>query len=392
MICRMMATVLLLVTITLPAAGQGSDSGPIYIGLDAEFGRKTSTADDAIKQGMLIAINEINSKGGVLGGRKLALKETDNRSVPARGIQNVKELAEMPDVVAMFCGRFSTVVIETIDNVHKYGIPLLDPWAASDKIVDNGHEPNHVFRLSLRDSWAAPAMLSYAKQRGFRNIGLLVPNISWGRGNNEILKKLIPAYGMKRTGTQWFNYGDTTLVDKYLALKRSGADVIIIVTNETEGAVLVKELATLPKKDRLPLISHWSITGSDFPTLTGSALYSIDLAVVQTYSFIGAKGKKVAYVLAEAKKQFGKQTVAEIVSPVGLAHAYDLTHILALAITKAGTTDRQAVRSALEKVTNYDGLIKFYKQPFTETRHEALTENDVFMARYAKDGTIVRIR
>jgi branched-chain amino acid transport system substrate-binding protein len=388
----MMATVLLLVTITIPAACQGSDSGPIYIGLDAEFGRKTGTADDAIKQGMLIAINEINLKGGLLGGRKLALKETDNRSVPARGIQNVKELAEMPDVVALFCGRFSTVVIETIDNVHKYGIPLLDPWAASDKIVDNGHTPNYVFRLSLRDSWAAPAMLSYAKSRGFRNIGLLIPNISWGRGNNEILNKTIPTYGMKNAGTQWYNYGETTLVDKYLALKKSGAEVVVFVGSETEGAVLAKEVAALPKKDRLPLISHWSITGSDFPALTGSALQSIDLAVVQTYSFIDAKGKKVGQVLAAAKNQFGKKSVAEIVSPVGLAHAYDLTHILALAITKAGTTDRQAVRNALEKVTNYDGLIKFYKQPFTENRHEALTQDDVFMARYAKDGTIVRIR
>ena len=389
---RMMGVLLLLITIAMPALCQGRDAEQIYIGLDAEFGRKTGTADDAIKQGILIAIDEINSKGGLLGGRKLALVETDNRSVPARGIQNTKELADNPRVVAMFCGRFSTVVSETIGTIHRYGIPLLNPWAASDKIVDNGHKPNYVFRLSLRDSWAVPAMLAYARQREFKEIGLLIPNISWGRGNHEILKKMIPAQGMKIAGTQWFNYGDRTLVDKYLALKKAGADAIIFVSSETEGSVLVKEVASLPEKDRLPLISHWSITGSDFPTLTGPALHAIDLAVVQTYSFIGAKGTKLTTVLAEARKLFGKKSAADIVSPVGLAHAYDLTQILALAITKAGTTDRQAVRTALERVTNYDGLIKFYRQPFTEARHEALSQDDVFMARYAKDGTIVRIR
>lgn len=74
-----------------------------------------------------------------------------------------------------------------------------------------------------------------------------------------------------------------------------------------------------------------------------------------------------------------------------LAHAYDLTHILARAIDRAGSTDRAAVRAALEQVRNYDGLIKHYPQPFTPTRHEALSPQEVFMARYASDGSIVRI-
>ena len=378
--------------VMVPVFSWGAPGGPVYIGLDAEFGRATSTADDAIKQGILIAIDEINRTGGVLGGLKLALIEKDNRSVPARAAQNTKELAENRNVVAMFCGRFSTVVIETIETVHKLGIPLLDPWASSDRLVDNGHTPNYVFRLSLRDSWAVPAMLTYAKSRGYKNIGVFVPNVSWGRGNFELLKKLVPAYGMRIAETQWFNYGETSFLDKYLRLKRSGADAIIIATSETEGALLIKEIASLPKRERLPLISHWSITGSDFPALTGPELHQVDLAVVQTYSFFDTKRKAAAKVLEGARRLFGKSSANEILSPVGLAHAYDLTHILACAIDLAGTTDRKAVRTALEKVTNYDGLIKFYKQPFSVTRHDALSQDEVFMARYATNGTLVRIK
>jgi branched-chain amino acid transport system substrate-binding protein len=374
------------------AAVWGAEKNQVLVALDAEFGRGTSTADDAIKQGILIAIDEINSSGGVLGGRKLALIETDNRSIPARGIENTRKIAENPEVVALFCGRFSTVVIETIETVHKYGIPLLDPWAASDKIVDNGRKPNYVFRLSLKDSWAVPEMLSYAKQRGFKDIGILVPNVAWGRGNFELLNKMAPGLGLKIKAAQWFNYGDKSLIDKYLALRKSGADAIVIVTPETEGALLIKEIAALPVKERLPLISHWSITGSDFPSMTGPALQKVDMAIVQTYSFIGASGKKVQPVLNAANRMFGKKSVAEIISPVGLAHAYDLTHLLARAINKAGSTDRRAVRDSLEQLGTYEGLIKTYVRPFSPTRHEALSREDVFMVRYASDGTLQRIR
>jgi branched-chain amino acid transport system substrate-binding protein len=284
------------------------------------------------------------------------------------------------------------VVIETIDTVHKYGIPLLNPWAAGDKIVDNGKNPNYVFRLSLKDSWAVPAMLSHAKKRGFTDIGVLVPNVAWGRGNFEILKKMVPEQGMKIVDTQWFNYGDKGFMDKYQSMKKAGAKAVIIVTPETEGAILIKEMATLPARDRLPLISHWSITGSDFPALAGPSLKKVDLAVVQTYSFIGASGKKAAQVVNAARRLFGKKSVAEIVSPVGLAHGYDLTHLLARAINKAGSTDRKAVRDALEQLEPYKGLIKTYNRPFTPSRHEALSREDVFMARYAADGTLQRIR
>ena len=87
----------------LPFSGQAGN-GKVYIGLNAEGSHPTSTSDDAIKQGLLVAIDEINRAGGVLGGRKLELVEKDNRSVPARAVQNNRELAAMPDLVAVLGG------------------------------------------------------------------------------------------------------------------------------------------------------------------------------------------------------------------------------------------------------------------------------------------------
>ena len=103
-------------------------AGPVYIGLDAEFGHKTSTSGQAIEQGIQIAIDEINAAGGVLGGRKLELVTRDNRSVTAIGVDNLRELSKIPDLVAVFGGKFSAVYIECIPVAHELGIPLMDPW------------------------------------------------------------------------------------------------------------------------------------------------------------------------------------------------------------------------------------------------------------------------
>ena len=160
-----------------------SDKPPVYIGLDAEFGYKGSTSAEAIERGIMIAIEEINQHGGVLHGRPLELLKRTNHSVPARSTQNIEELASNPDLAAVFCGRFSPTVLDSLPTIHRLQIPMLDPWAAADGITDNEYQPNFVFRLSLRDSWAMQVMIPYAGSNNAYRLGLLLLNTSWGRSN-----------------------------------------------------------------------------------------------------------------------------------------------------------------------------------------------------------------
>ena len=62
------------------------------IGVDAEFMDPNSTADDAVLFGARAAVDDLNARGGVLGGRPLQLVTSDNRSVPARGVANLERL------------------------------------------------------------------------------------------------------------------------------------------------------------------------------------------------------------------------------------------------------------------------------------------------------------
>jgi branched-chain amino acid transport system substrate-binding protein len=381
----LLALVVAAVVSAAPPAGR-----PVVIGLDLEYGHATSTSDDAITRGALLAVDEINRAGGVLGGRPLELVERDNRSNPARGVEDLRELAAVPELVAVMGGKFSPVFIRQLPVAHELGVVLLDPWASADPIVDNGRSPSFVFRLSLRDDWAMAALLGQARRRGLGRVGLLLSNTAWGRSSEVAAREWAAHHpGVALVGPEWFNWGDETLLPRYQALRAAGAQSVLLVANEGEGSTLVREVARLPAAERLPILAHAGITGGDFAALCGPALRHVDLSVVQSFSFFRTRSPRAAGVLEAARRRFRLAGPEAITSPAGLAQAYDLVHILARAVDLAGTTDRSRVRDALEKVRFGDGLVRRYGQPFTATRHEALSPEDLFLARWDARGVLV---
>jgi len=334
----------------------------------------------------------VNAGGGVLGGRPLQAVVLPNRAVPARGIENIRTFAARKDAVAVFCGKFSPVVLEEIPVLHELEMPLLDPWAAADAIVDNGRHPSFVFRLSLRDGWAMHTMMDYAASRGLERVALLLPNTAWGRSNAAGADAYARAHPVPRiVSTRWFNWGVESLAEDYEAFRAAAAQAVIFVTNEGPGALLVREMAALPPEKRMPIIAHHGVAGGDLVTLSGPSLGKVDLTAVQFFTFVGDTRPQARALLAAVEKRYGVLDAGHVLSAGGLAAAYDLTHLLARAIQKAGTTDRKAVRKALEELREYDGAVKRLPRPFTPERHEGLSEEDLFMARFTPDGALVRI-
>jgi branched-chain amino acid transport system substrate-binding protein len=375
-------------TLLLGGLAQAGPPQPVLLGIDGEFGLDNSTSAQAVELGMRTAIAEINADGGVLHGRPLQLVIKDHRSIPARGIRNIQEFAKMPGLVAVFGGRFSPVVIEELPTLKATRMLFMAPWSSADDIIDNDMRPNYVYRLSLRDSLAMPKLLATAKRRRLARVGLLLTNTSWGRSNAAAAERTLPS-GMKVVGTSWYNWRDTTLVDKYRQLRAAGAQAIVLVANDDEAAVLVREVAALPKEQRIPILSHWGVTGGEFIKQAGPALQQVDFSVIQTFNFYQADPARVRRFLASAARVSTLRRIDDIQGAVGVAHAYDLTHILARAIDLAGSTDRRSVRDALERVGSYRGLVMDYAPPFTPARHEALGPEQLLMARYRADGVLV---
>jgi branched-chain amino acid transport system substrate-binding protein len=372
---------------------QAAEPKPVLLGIDGEFGLDNSTSAQAVELGMRAAMAEINAAGGVLHGRPLALVTKDHRSIPARGIRNIQEFAAMPDLVAVFGGRFSPVVIEELPTLRQTGTLFMAVWSSADAIVDNEMQPNYVYRLSLRDALAMPRLMASAHKRRLDRVGLLLTNTSWGRSNAKAAERALEGQpAMKIVGTSWYNWRDTSLVDNYQHLRAAGAQAIILVANDDEAAILVREVAQLPKEQRIPILSHWGVTGGEFTAQAGPALQEVDFTVIQTFSFFKADQARVKRFLTSTARVSAVRRIEDVKGPVGAAHAYDLTHLLAQAIERAGSTDRKAVRDALEKLGPWRGLVRNYAPAFTPARHEALDAGDLLMARYRADGVLVPAR
>lgn len=386
---RAVSLVLFLCALSSTAAAEIKP--PIVIAVSAEYGLKGSHAAQSIEQGIRAAAEEINTAGGLLDGRKIEVMQRDDRGSPARAVDHLLELAKNPDVVAVFCGRFSPVALEMAPFANQQQILLLDPWAAADSITQNSGVPNYVFRLSLTDTWALDAMLQHALKRKLNRVAAFLPNTSWGRSSAAAIETFASKNPRLRHINYWYNWGDTQFADQLARARADGMQALIMVANETEGSVIVKQMAALPPEKRVPIIAHWGIAAGNFAGMVGEDLAKVDLAVAQTFTFANAASARAKPVM-EAYRKRHAVPADSMLAQAGFAHAYDLTHLLAKAITLAGNTHRPDIRAALERLPAHVGLVKNYKRPFTPSNHEALDRKQLFMGRFIANGTLVPAR
>ncbi len=375
-----------LVVFARPALAQSKD--PIKIGLAAAVSGGSAASGEAIKRGIQIAMDEINAKGGLLGGRKLELVIRDDEGDPAKGVKIARELVEREKAVVVFGGLHTTVALAEVPVWTELKHPYMAPWAAGTEIAQNTQKPNYVFRVSANDDYADKFLVRYATEVLKKaKPGLLLENTAWGQSNEVGLNKWLGQKGIKPVGIEKFNWGDPDMSPQLLRLKNAGADHIIMVANAPEGAQVVKSRAKIGWE--IPMVAHWGISGGRFAELTGDL--SDGVAFLQTYSFFGKQNERGQALLKALKDKYGVKGPEEVIAPVGTANAYDGMHLVALAIAQAGSDDGAMVRDALENLkADYEGLIKNYKRPFTPEQHDALTDADYIMVVW-KGGKIVPV-
>jgi branched-chain amino acid transport system substrate-binding protein len=369
-----------------PDAAPAQSKEPVKIGLAAAVSGGSAASGEAIKRGIQIAMDEINAKGGVLGGRKLELVIRDDDGNPAKGVTIARELVEREKAVVVFGGLHTTVALAQVGVWHELRTPYMGAWAAGTNITRNGQTPNYAFRASANDDYADKFLSRYTVDVLKRSKpGLMLENTAWGQSNEAGLAKWLGEKGVKPVGIEKFNWGDPDMSPQLLRLKSAGADHVVLVANAPEGAQVVRSRAKIGWET--PMVSHWGISGGRFAELTGEL--SEGVAFLQTYSFFGKQNERGQAVLRALKDKYGVKGPEEIVAPVGTANAYDGMHLVALAIEQAGGTEGPKIRDALENLkTEYKGLIKAYKRPFTPEQHDALTDEDYIMVVW-KAGKIV---
>ncbi|WP_202941123.1 MULTISPECIES: ABC transporter substrate-binding protein [Alteromonas] len=362
---------------------------PLVVGIDADLSAVAVEGGKAISRGVELAVDEINAAGGILG-RKIRIIAKDHRGNPSRGVFNIEQFAKMPNVLAVVGGVHTPVVLAEIDIIHTENMLMLVPWAAGTAIVDNGYEPNNVFRVSVRDAEAASVLIDHAKQKGLSNVALVLERTAWGRSNLESLNQAANASGVTITSIHWINWQQKDFSEDIAAIKSGDAEGIILVTNVPEGVVVVDEMAK-QNVASLPVISHWGIASGQFISALANPTAGYDISVLQTFHFSHQKNRKAKQLLDAYYGKYGLIDIHAIGGVTGLAHAYDLIHLLAAAADKAGSIETDKLRQGLESLENIEGAVKNYDVPFTAKRHDALWSKDYFMTKYNEKGHLVTV-
>ena len=382
----LLSSAIALAAATLSGAALAADT--IKIGLVTALSGQSALAGEAITRGMQLAIDEVNAKGGLLGGRKLELVRRDDEANPAKGVVAARELIFKEKVAVLFGGLDTPVSMAIVPLANQEKVPFMGPWAAGTGITRNSGNPNFAFRVSAMDEIVDVAMLQYA-QKNFKTAkpGLILVNNPWGESNEKGIVAAMAAKGGKPVGVEKFEANDVDVVPQLGRLKAAGADVLLMVGNVGPSAQVVKSLDRMGWK--VPVVSHWGPAGGRFTELAGPNAKNVHF--VQTYSFFGAQTPVSTRVVTDLKAKYSDIKGPDDITPaVGVANAYDATQLAALAIAKAGSTKGDAIREGFYKIDRYEGLIKTYVKPFSPTAHDALSENDYVWAQFI-DNRIVPV-
>ena len=297
-----------------------------------------------------------------------------------------------------------------LDLIQNNEILLLDPWAAAGPITRRTDRTgkNWVFRLSVDDTKAGEVLVKYAiDQEKYKKPALLLENTGWGKSNQKTISSALSKRNIEPISIVYFDWklGKAGASEIISDIYQAGADVVFLVANAPEGKTIMSAMSERNSDERLPIRSHWGITGGElFKSLGENVITNLlDLKFLQTsFSFIDTSIQKHAHDVFNNLMKIDPtiKDFEDLKAPVGFIHAYDLTKLLMVAIESVewkgkSVQNRAKVRDALENIlAPVKGLIKVYEKPFekfseqNQDAHEALSENDMKMAKYLKSGAI----
>lgn len=365
----------------------------------------TKSSGNSMEQGIRTALAQYGNK---VGDYQVQLITLNHRGSTPRSDRHLQQYLEDDKALVFFSGMHSPPLLKARQFINENEILMLCPWAAAGPITRHDSKQNWIFRLSIDDSKAGFVITDFAvKRHGIKKPALLLEETGWGKSNLSTMTKALKEHGLSPAVVKRFNWGLGEVGAKIILreIKAAGADAVFLVANAPEGEAVSQAMASLVEEYKLPIFSHWGITGGDFPKIIGPDIRSkFELHFIQTgFSFLGELNdfqQGVFQQLVSLHPESIKEP-KDLQAPTGFIHAYDLTNILLSAIQQDPLTgnvieDRRSIRKALENLKNpVTGLIKKYEKPFSEysseniDAHEALRKEDFVMAIYGKHNEII---
>ncbi len=335
--------------------------------------------------GTRLAVDDINAEGGILG-LPVRLVVMDDEGNPELSKQNMERLIFEEKVSAVIGPANSGNALHWLDLPQENEVIVISPIATATEITTRFQDRprNYIFRISSLDKEQVRHIMAWTMSTTpSGNVALLHDTTPYGSQGRIDVADVLGRWGKTPVYVRPVEAGasQTELVRMLTEAQDAGAEAVMIYSLVDISSAVARAAASINGFRPILLgtaantIDIWSIVGDAAENLYWSAVIMDD-------------GAPATVALQERVVALHGAPATAITTT---ANAYDAILLLKNAFETAGSTDRKAVRDALENTGMVEGILKAYERPFSKTDHEAMSATDYTVGHW-KDGVRVLFR
>jgi branched-chain amino acid transport system substrate-binding protein len=359
-----------------PVAAQST----IKIGLITDKVGIAKAYAEPVAAGAAFAVKELNAKGGVLG-RQIELLVEDDQAKPDVSATVARKLV---DAGAVFILSVSlTPATQQAQSVTKESkTPHMTPSNSGDTLTTQIDNPNFWQTGPLASTQIA-TLLSYAKNRNYKRVALVGDNSDLGQLTNRFFKSGLEAAGVQIVAEEVVPLGSTTADPQLQKVRAANPEALFITGIVTAPNLLIlKSYRQLGLKT--PILANFNLSVPVYMTV-GKGLMD---GVTFVDAFDPAKPATQRFIEA-----FKKDSGAE---PYNLnGYGYDGVMLAADAIARAGSTDKEKVRAAMQSTRGFKGVMgaESASYGFADGKRTGFDTNGMVVRVYEGDrqGKVVHV-
>ena len=327
----------------LAVAGSAFAQETIKIGEFGSLSGDNASFGTSQNNGVQMAVEEINAAGGVLG-KKIDLTVEDNMTKQGETTTIARKLISQDHVVAIIGEVASSKTLEAAPIAQAAKIPLIATAATNPKVTQTG---DYVFRVCFTDDFQAVVIARFVLEKlKQKNIAFMTDvKQDYSVGLTNIAKDYLAKNGGNIVKEQSYSSGDKDFRAQLTDIKSANPDVIIITGYYPEASLIAKQARQFGIKATLVGGDGWD--GSSLIPVGGKA---IEGAYFSNHFSTEDKSPLVQDFVKKYKQKYN--AVPDAFAALG----YDATKLLADAIKRAGSTDPDKVRAAIQDTKDFPGV------------------------------------
>ena len=323
--------------LTLPLGGAPpalAQSAPIVIGASLSLTGVFADGGKYSLEGYQLWIKQQNAKGGLLG-RQIALKYYDDQSEPATGVRLYERLIN-EDKVDVIVGPYGTAITAPAANVaERYKMPMICPETADIAMFHRG------FKYIFMGLGAVPSylygVLSIAKDHGYKKLALIGPDTAFGHSLVNAVPEIARGFGQSTVYTEFYPPRASDFASVIEKVKAANPDVLLAMAFPNDSIGVLRQLK---QSNYAPKMFYEAIGASD-PQFAQNAGTDVDGVFSVTAWDPLAKSQENAEFQRAYKAEFHRDP------DYHAASNYSALQLLAAAVKKVGSLDREKLRDTL---------------------------------------------